>query len=61
MSDQDLDDSEDETIPVVWYSAVSAFESSHTARITDVKWLPPTYEVSLYMSDTKQAESKVNS
>uniref|UniRef100_A0A8P4GGW2 Dynein axonemal intermediate chain 3 n=1 Tax=Dicentrarchus labrax TaxID=13489 RepID=A0A8P4GGW2_DICLA len=31
--------------PVVRYCAVSALESRHKAPITDVQWLPPTFEV----------------
>ncbi|GAA6221340.1 WD repeat-containing protein 63 [Lates japonicus] len=41
----DLDDNKENKTPVVRYCAVSALESSHKARITDVQWLPPTFEV----------------
>nr|XP_020458559.1 WD repeat-containing protein 63 isoform X1 [Monopterus albus] len=41
----DLDDNNKNTPPVIRYCAVSSIESSHKARITDVKWLPPTFEV----------------
>ncbi|XP_043985899.1 dynein axonemal intermediate chain 3 isoform X2 [Gambusia affinis] len=40
----DLNDSK-ENIPVVRFCAVSALESSHKAPVTDVQWLPPTFEV----------------
>lgn len=42
---QDLDDNKGNKTPVVRYCAVSALESSHKAPITDVQWLPPTFEV----------------
>lgn len=42
---QDLDDSKENKTPVVHYCAVSALESRHKAPITDVQWLPPTFEV----------------
>ncbi|KAK5869587.1 hypothetical protein PBY51_024292 [Eleginops maclovinus] len=41
----DLDDHKENKTPVVRYCAVSALESSHKAPITDVQWLPPTFEV----------------
>ncbi|XP_039984181.1 dynein intermediate chain 3, axonemal isoform X2 [Xiphias gladius] len=41
----DLDDNKENKTPVVRHCAVSALESSHKARITDVQWLPPTFEV----------------
>nr|XP_019954018.1 PREDICTED: WD repeat-containing protein 63 isoform X2 [Paralichthys olivaceus]XP_019954019.1 PREDICTED: WD repeat-containing protein 63 isoform X2 [Paralichthys olivaceus] len=41
----DLDDNKEKKTPVVRCCAVSAMDSSHKARITDVKWLPPTFEV----------------
>ncbi|KAF3690643.1 WD repeat-containing protein 63 Testis development protein NYD-SP29 [Channa argus] len=41
----DLEDNGHNKTPVLRYSAVSALESSHKAQITDVKWLPPTFEV----------------
>ncbi len=44
-SHQDLDDNKENKTPVVRYCAVSALESSHKAPITDVQWLPPTFEV----------------
>lgn len=44
-SHQDLDDNKENKTPVVRYCAVSALESSHKAPITDVHWLPQTFEV----------------
>ncbi|XP_059197452.1 dynein axonemal intermediate chain 3 [Centropristis striata] len=41
----ELDENKENKIPVVRYCAVSAIESSHKATITDVQWLPPTFEV----------------
>ncbi|XP_058494774.1 dynein axonemal intermediate chain 3 [Solea solea] len=41
----DLGDNKGNKTPVVRYCAVSAVDSSHKARITDVQWLPPTFEV----------------
>ncbi|XP_037626290.1 dynein intermediate chain 3, axonemal isoform X1 [Sebastes umbrosus] len=41
----DLDDNKENKTPVVRFCAVSALESSHKAPITDVQWLPPTFEV----------------
>ncbi|XP_070765575.1 dynein axonemal intermediate chain 3 [Enoplosus armatus] len=41
----DLEDKKKNKTPVVRYCAVSALESSHKAPITDVQWLPPTFEV----------------
>ncbi|XP_062280826.1 dynein axonemal intermediate chain 3 [Scomber scombrus] len=41
----DLDDNKENKTPVVRYCAVSALESSHKAPITDVQWLPQTFEV----------------
>ncbi|XP_029285354.1 LOW QUALITY PROTEIN: dynein axonemal intermediate chain 3 [Cottoperca gobio] len=41
----DLDDNKENKTPAVRYCAVSALESSHKAPITDVQWLPPTFEV----------------
>ncbi|XP_044056933.1 dynein axonemal intermediate chain 3 isoform X2 [Siniperca chuatsi] len=41
----DLDDNKENQTPVVRFCAVSALESSHKAPITDVQWLPPTFEV----------------
>ncbi|XP_055364183.1 dynein axonemal intermediate chain 3 isoform X2 [Betta splendens] len=41
----ELDDKKENKTPVVRYCAVSALESGHKAPITDVKWLPPTFEV----------------
>ncbi|XP_076581938.1 dynein axonemal intermediate chain 3 [Chaetodon auriga] len=41
----DLDENKENETPVVRYCAVSAIESSHKAPITDVQWLPPTFEV----------------
>lgn len=43
-SHQELGDNK-ERAPVVCYCAVSSIESSHKAPITDVRWLPPTFEV----------------
>ncbi|KAG8003354.1 WD repeat-containing protein 63, partial [Nibea albiflora] len=40
----DLDDHKEKT-PTVHYCALSAAESSHKAPITDIQWLPPTFEV----------------
>ncbi|XP_037830006.1 dynein intermediate chain 3, axonemal isoform X2 [Kryptolebias marmoratus] len=34
-----------EQTPEVLYSAASEIESSHKAAVTDVQWLPPTFEV----------------
>uniref|UniRef100_M4A9U3 Dynein axonemal intermediate chain 3 n=1 Tax=Xiphophorus maculatus TaxID=8083 RepID=M4A9U3_XIPMA len=42
----DLNDSR-ENIPIVRFCAVSALESSHKAPVTDVQWLPPTFEVTM--------------
>ncbi|XP_031139846.1 WD repeat-containing protein 63 isoform X1 [Sander lucioperca] len=42
---QDLDDNKENKTPIVHYCAVSALESSHKAPITDVQWLPTTFEV----------------
>ncbi|XP_068445744.1 dynein axonemal intermediate chain 3 isoform X2 [Clinocottus analis] len=41
----DLEDNKEIKTPVVRFCAVSALESSHKAPITDVQWLPPTFEV----------------
>ncbi|KAK2835208.1 hypothetical protein Q5P01_015692 [Channa striata] len=41
----DLDANEHSKTPVIRYTAVSKLESSHKSRITDVKWLPRSYEV----------------
>ncbi|XP_028259767.1 dynein axonemal intermediate chain 3 [Parambassis ranga] len=41
----DLDDDAVIKTPAVRHCAVSALESSHKAPITDVQWLPPTFEV----------------
>ncbi|XP_040896700.1 dynein intermediate chain 3, axonemal [Toxotes jaculatrix] len=41
----DLDDKNENKTAVVRYCAVSALENSHKARITEVQWLPPTFEV----------------
>uniref|UniRef100_UPI0037E83383 dynein axonemal intermediate chain 3 n=1 Tax=Semicossyphus pulcher TaxID=241346 RepID=UPI0037E83383 len=41
----DLNDNKEKKTPVVCYSAVSSTESSHKAPVTDVQWLPPTFEV----------------
>lgn len=42
---QDLAESTEKT-PVVHYCAMSALESRHKAPITDIQWLPSTFEVS---------------
>ena len=42
---QDLDDNKENKTPIVRYCAVSALDSSHKAPITDVQWLPATFEV----------------
>lgn len=44
-SHQHLNENKEKKTPVVRYSAVSDIDSSHKARISDVKWLPPTFEV----------------
>ncbi|XP_041790507.1 dynein intermediate chain 3, axonemal [Chelmon rostratus] len=44
-SHQDLDENKENETPVVRYCAASTVETSHKARITDVQWLPPTFEV----------------
>ncbi|KAK9519627.1 hypothetical protein VZT92_022343 [Zoarces viviparus] len=41
----DLYPKKENKTPAVPYCAVSAIESSHKAPITDVHWLPPTFEV----------------
>ncbi|KAM9761958.1 dynein axonemal intermediate chain 3 [Menidia menidia] len=41
----DLDDSKENKTPVVRFCAVSSLENSHKAPITDIQWLPPTFEV----------------
>ncbi|KAM4549120.1 dynein axonemal intermediate chain 3 [Odontesthes bonariensis] len=41
----DLDDNKENKTPVVRFCAVSALESSHKAPITDLQWLPPTFQV----------------
>uniref|UniRef100_A0A3Q0RVD9 Dynein axonemal intermediate chain 3 n=1 Tax=Amphilophus citrinellus TaxID=61819 RepID=A0A3Q0RVD9_AMPCI len=42
---QDLDDIKENKTPVLRYCAVSAVESSHKSPVTDVQWLPRTFEV----------------
>ncbi|TNN38214.1 WD repeat-containing protein 63 [Liparis tanakae] len=42
---QELDDDKENRTPVVRFCAVSALDSGHKAPITDVQWLPPTFEV----------------
>lgn len=44
-SHQELDGNKENKTPVVRYCAVSAVQSSNKAPITDVQWLPPTFEV----------------
>ncbi|XP_040041162.2 dynein axonemal intermediate chain 3 [Gasterosteus aculeatus] len=41
----DVDDHKEKNTPVVRYCAASPIENSHKAPITDVQWLPPTFEV----------------
>ncbi|KAM4738895.1 dynein axonemal intermediate chain 3 [Anableps anableps] len=41
----DLNDNKENKIPVVQLCAMSAIESSHKAPVTDVQWLPQTFEV----------------
>ncbi|XP_049443884.1 dynein axonemal intermediate chain 3 [Epinephelus fuscoguttatus] len=41
----ELDGNKENKTPVVRYCAVSAVQSSNKAPITDVQWLPPTFEV----------------
>ncbi|XP_047443492.1 dynein axonemal intermediate chain 3 [Mugil cephalus] len=41
----DLEDNKETEAPVVRYCAVSALESSHKFPITDIQWLPQTFEV----------------
>uniref|UniRef100_A0A3Q3FCA5 Dynein axonemal intermediate chain 3 n=1 Tax=Labrus bergylta TaxID=56723 RepID=A0A3Q3FCA5_9LABR len=41
----DLDDNKEKKTPIVCYCAVSSIESGLKAPITDVQWLPPTFEV----------------
>ncbi|XP_071773409.2 dynein axonemal intermediate chain 3 [Centroberyx gerrardi] len=41
----DFEEKRENETPVVRYCAVSAVESSHKALITDVQWLPQTFEV----------------
>ncbi|XP_056132741.1 dynein axonemal intermediate chain 3 [Lampris incognitus] len=41
----DFEEKKKNETPVVRYCAVSAIESSHKAPITDVQWLPETFEV----------------
>uniref|UniRef100_A0A8D3BUF2 Dynein axonemal intermediate chain 3 n=1 Tax=Scophthalmus maximus TaxID=52904 RepID=A0A8D3BUF2_SCOMX len=41
----ELDDNAENVIPTVRPCAMSTLENSHKGRITDVKWLPATFEV----------------
>ncbi|XP_054646061.1 dynein axonemal intermediate chain 3 [Dunckerocampus dactyliophorus] len=41
----DLEDKKGSNAPIARYSAMSGVENSHTGPITDVHWLPPTFEV----------------
>ncbi|XP_072294575.1 dynein axonemal intermediate chain 3 [Eucyclogobius newberryi] len=41
----DLDNIKENETPVVRYCALSALENSHKAPVTDVQWLPQTFEV----------------
>ncbi|XP_061884164.1 dynein axonemal intermediate chain 3 isoform X1 [Entelurus aequoreus] len=41
----DLEDNKENKVPIVRYSAMSGVENSHTGPITDVHWLPQTFEV----------------
>uniref|UniRef100_A0A8C4Z2H7 Dynein axonemal intermediate chain 3 n=1 Tax=Gadus morhua TaxID=8049 RepID=A0A8C4Z2H7_GADMO len=43
---KDLEEKRKNDVPVVHYCAISAIESGHKAPITDVQWLPETFEVS---------------
>uniref|UniRef100_A0A669CK45 Dynein axonemal intermediate chain 3 n=1 Tax=Oreochromis niloticus TaxID=8128 RepID=A0A669CK45_ORENI len=43
LSHQDFDKKENKT-PVMRYCAVSSIESSHKSPVTDVQWLPKTFE-----------------
>uniref|UniRef100_A0A3Q2NPF8 Dynein axonemal intermediate chain 3 n=1 Tax=Fundulus heteroclitus TaxID=8078 RepID=A0A3Q2NPF8_FUNHE len=42
---QDLKDNKENTTPVARFCAISPVESRHKAQITDVQWLPQTFEV----------------
>ncbi|KAI4874495.1 hypothetical protein NFI96_021870 [Prochilodus magdalenae] len=41
-----FDDKQENDTPVVRYCAVSAIENGHRAPVTDIQWLPDTFEVS---------------
>ncbi|KAJ3599275.1 hypothetical protein NHX12_033238, partial [Muraenolepis orangiensis] len=41
----DLEEKRQNEVPVVRYCAVSAIENGHKAPITDIQWLPETFEV----------------
>ncbi|KAM8890145.1 dynein axonemal intermediate chain 3 [Synchiropus picturatus] len=41
----DLEEHSEKQTPLVHHSAVSALENSHKAPVTDVRWLPQTFEV----------------
>ncbi|CAL8394928.1 unnamed protein product [Boreogadus saida] len=41
----DLEEKRKNDVPVVHYCAISAIESGHKAPITDVQWLPETFEI----------------
>ncbi|KAM9832296.1 dynein axonemal intermediate chain 3 [Neosynchiropus ocellatus] len=41
----DLEDHSEKKTPLVHHCAVSALENSHKAPVTDVRWLPQTFEV----------------
>lgn len=42
---QGLGGSKENKVPVAYYNAASDFVSSHKTVITDVQWLPETFEV----------------
>lgn len=42
---KDFEEKRKNEVPTVRYCAVSAIESGHKAPITDVQWLPETFEV----------------
>lgn len=45
LSLQDLGNKKENKTPVMSYCAVSSIESSHKSPVTDVQWLPKTFEV----------------
>lgn len=42
-----LGGSTEDSIPVVYYCAVSTLQSKHQGAITDIKWLPTTFKVGM--------------